>query len=111
MEQELFRLKQEAEEALELVSDAVQLEAFRVKYLGRKGGLLTSVLRQLGRRRQRIDRDSANLPMMSNRSLKFGLRKKKTGCRPPSPDLSPTKLITVCLGDICRSASCTQSPR
>jgi phenylalanyl-tRNA synthetase alpha chain len=38
MEQELLRLKQEAEEALAQVADAVQLEAFRVKYLGRKGG-------------------------------------------------------------------------
>ena len=49
MEQELLRLKQEAEEALRLVSDAIQLEAFRVKYLGRKGGLLTGILRQLGK--------------------------------------------------------------
>jgi phenylalanyl-tRNA synthetase alpha chain len=49
MEQELLRLKQEAEEALAHVADPVQLEAFRVKYLGRKGGLLTGILRQLGK--------------------------------------------------------------
>jgi phenylalanyl-tRNA synthetase alpha chain len=48
MEQELLRLKQEAEEALNHVADSVQLEAFRVKYLGRKGGLLTGIMRQLG---------------------------------------------------------------
>lgn len=49
MEQELLRLKQEAEEALAQVAGADQLEAFRVKYLGRKGGLLTGILRQLGK--------------------------------------------------------------
>jgi phenylalanyl-tRNA synthetase alpha chain len=49
MENELLRLKQEAEEALGQIADPVQLEAFRVKYLGRKGGLLTGVLRQLGK--------------------------------------------------------------
>ena len=49
MEQELLRLKLEAEEALGHVADAVQLEAFRVKYLGRKGGLLTGIMRQLGK--------------------------------------------------------------
>lgn len=48
MENELLRLKQEAEEALGGVQDLAQLEVFRVKYLGRKGGLLTGVLRQLG---------------------------------------------------------------
>ena len=48
MENELLRLKQEAEEALGGVQNPAQLEAFRVKYLGRKGGLLTGVLRQLG---------------------------------------------------------------
>lgn len=49
MEQELLRLKQEAEEVLAQVAGSDQLEAFRVKYLGRKGGLLTGVLRQLGK--------------------------------------------------------------
>ena len=48
MENELLRLKQEAEEALGGVQNPAQLETFRVKYLGRKGGLLTGVLRQLG---------------------------------------------------------------
>lgn len=48
MENELLRLKQEAEEALGGVQNPAQLEIFRVKYLGRKGGLLTGVLRQLG---------------------------------------------------------------
>ena len=49
MERELIRLKQEAEDALGLVTNADQLEAFRVKYLGRKGGLLTGIMRQLGK--------------------------------------------------------------
>lgn len=49
MEQELLRLKQEADEALAHVADAAQLEAFRVKYIGRKGGLLTGIMRQLGK--------------------------------------------------------------
>ncbi|WP_028319497.1 phenylalanine--tRNA ligase subunit alpha [Desulfobulbus elongatus] len=49
MEQELLRLKQEAEEALAQVAGADQLEAFRVRFLGRKGGVLTGVLRQLGK--------------------------------------------------------------
>lgn len=49
MENELLRLKQEAEEVLGKIADPAQLEAFRVKYLGRKGGLLTGVLRQLGK--------------------------------------------------------------
>lgn len=48
MEQELQRLQHEAEEALRQVGDVTQLEAFRVKYLGRKGGLLSSLMRQLG---------------------------------------------------------------
>ncbi len=48
MEQELQRLRQEAEEDLGRVVKIDQLEAFRVKYLGRKGGALTSIMRQLG---------------------------------------------------------------
>jgi phenylalanyl-tRNA synthetase alpha chain len=48
MEQELNRLKLEAEQTLAQVSDSEQLETFRVKYLGRKGGSLTGILRQLG---------------------------------------------------------------
>ncbi|WP_448873434.1 phenylalanine--tRNA ligase subunit alpha [Desulfobulbus propionicus] len=47
MENELLRLKQEAENALDKIQDATQLEAFRIQYLGRKGGLLTGVMRQL----------------------------------------------------------------
>ena len=48
MEQELQKLQQEAEDALQQITETAQLEAFRVKYLGRKGGLLTGVMRQLG---------------------------------------------------------------
>ncbi|MBM9614901.1 phenylalanine--tRNA ligase subunit alpha [Desulfobulbus rhabdoformis] len=47
MESELLRLKQEAGEALDTVKDSAGLEAFRIQYLGRKGGLLTGVMRQL----------------------------------------------------------------
>lgn len=48
MEQELVRLKLEAEQNLTQVTDSEQLEAFRVQYLGRKDGSLTVLLRQLG---------------------------------------------------------------
>lgn len=48
MEQELLRLQQEAASSLTQVDDPAQLETFRVQYLGRKGGLLTGIMRQLG---------------------------------------------------------------
>lgn len=48
MEATLRNLKVEAEEALKTVPGSAELEALRVKFLGRKGGLLTSILRQLG---------------------------------------------------------------
>jgi phenylalanyl-tRNA synthetase alpha chain len=47
MESELLRLQSEAEESLQQITDTTQLEAFRVKYLGRKGGVLTGIMRQL----------------------------------------------------------------
>ncbi len=49
MEQELSRLKDEAVYELAAITNASELEPFRVKYLGRKGGLLTSVMRGLSR--------------------------------------------------------------
>ena len=48
MEATLRNLKAEAEKALKNVAGSAELEALRVKFLGRKGGLLTSILRQLG---------------------------------------------------------------
>lgn len=48
MENELRALHGEALEALDRARDSAALEAFRVAYLGRKGGRLTAVLRQLG---------------------------------------------------------------
>ncbi len=47
MEEELVRLKQEAVEALEKIGKAADLEPFRVRFLGRKGGALTAVMRRL----------------------------------------------------------------
>ena len=47
MENELQRLKAEAEEALHAIADKAHLEEFRVKFLGRKG-LLSSSMKQLG---------------------------------------------------------------
>jgi phenylalanyl-tRNA synthetase alpha chain len=47
MENELQRLKAEAEEALRAIADKAHLEEFRVKFLGRKG-LLSSTMKQLG---------------------------------------------------------------
>jgi len=48
MENELQRLKAEAEEALHGISNKADLEEFRVKFLGRKG-LLSSTMKQLGK--------------------------------------------------------------
>ncbi len=47
MEQELTRLREEALSALAEISDTSNLEPFRVQYLGRKGGALTTVMRKL----------------------------------------------------------------
>jgi len=47
MEQDLLRLKEEAVQALRKISAAADLEPFRVKYLGRKGGALTAIMRRL----------------------------------------------------------------
>ena len=48
MENELQRLKAEAEEALHAISGKADLEEFRVKFLGRKG-LFSSTMKQLGK--------------------------------------------------------------
>ncbi len=48
MEEQLQRLKAEAEEALHAIGDKADLEEFRVKFLGRKG-LLSSTMKQLGK--------------------------------------------------------------
>lgn len=47
MEQELQRLKTEAQKALSVLNESSQLEEFRIKYLGRKG-LFSAIMRQLG---------------------------------------------------------------
>jgi len=47
MEQELSRLREEALKALESISSQAELEPFRVRYLGRKGGALTTIMRRL----------------------------------------------------------------
>jgi len=47
MENELQRLKAEAEKALQNITDKANLEEFRVTFLGRKG-LLSSTMKQLG---------------------------------------------------------------
>ncbi|RUM37031.1 MAG: phenylalanine--tRNA ligase subunit alpha [Desulfobulbus sp.] len=47
MENELQRLKKEAEEALHAISERAHLEEFRVKFLGRKG-LFSRTMKQLG---------------------------------------------------------------
>ncbi|MBW2328420.1 MAG: phenylalanine--tRNA ligase subunit alpha [Deltaproteobacteria bacterium] len=48
MEEQLQRLKAEAEEALHASGNKADLEEFRVKFLGRKG-LLSSTMKQLGK--------------------------------------------------------------
>ncbi|NOQ45758.1 MAG: phenylalanine--tRNA ligase subunit alpha [Desulfobulbaceae bacterium] len=48
MESELQQLKSEAESSLREITGAAELEPFRVKYLGRKAGVLSTVMRQLG---------------------------------------------------------------
>ncbi len=47
MEQELTRLREEALSALAEISDSAELEPFRVRFLGRKGGTLTTIMRRL----------------------------------------------------------------
>ena len=48
METQLRALQQEAIQALKQIDTVAELEAFRVAYLGRKGGKITGMLRQLG---------------------------------------------------------------
>ena len=47
MEQELQSLQKQAIQELSDISEAVQLEEYRIKFLGRKG-LFTTIMRQLG---------------------------------------------------------------
>ncbi|MCF6185880.1 MAG: phenylalanine--tRNA ligase subunit alpha [Desulfobulbaceae bacterium] len=47
MKEELSRLKSEAIESLQRISQASELEPFRVRFLGRKGGSLTGIMRRL----------------------------------------------------------------
>ncbi len=47
MKEELSRLKAEAVESLQRISQASELEPFRVQFLGRKGGSLSGVMRRL----------------------------------------------------------------
>ena len=62
MEEELLRLRGEAEAALAACADHDALEVFRIKYLGKKG-LLTSILRGLG---QVPAEDKPRLGQMAN---------------------------------------------
>ncbi|PIE56834.1 MAG: phenylalanine--tRNA ligase subunit alpha [Desulfobulbus propionicus] len=48
MEQALSELKEQALTALATIATAKELEAFRVRYLGRKGGYITALMRELG---------------------------------------------------------------
>ena len=48
MELAFSELKLEAETELDTVSDQAALETFRVKYLGRKGGRISNLMRQVG---------------------------------------------------------------
>lgn len=48
MKQQLENIKAEALEAISSVQDKAELEALRVKYLGKKGGL-TAILKQMGK--------------------------------------------------------------
>ncbi|PIE59012.1 MAG: phenylalanine--tRNA ligase subunit alpha [Desulfobulbus propionicus] len=47
MESELQQLKQEAENALQEVTTTEALEAFRIRYLGRKGGLVSGIMNRI----------------------------------------------------------------
>jgi phenylalanyl-tRNA synthetase alpha chain len=68
MENELQRLKEEAEEALHAISEIAHLEEFRVKFLGRKG-LFSATMRQLG---QVAKEDRPKLGQLAN-SIKKGV--------------------------------------
>jgi phenylalanyl-tRNA synthetase alpha chain len=71
MENELQRLKAEAEEALRAVSEKAGLEEFRVKFLGRKG-LFSSTMKQLG---QVAKEDRPRLGQLAN-SIKKGIEER-----------------------------------
>ncbi|WP_028580652.1 phenylalanine--tRNA ligase subunit alpha [Desulfogranum japonicum] len=47
MESELQQLKEQAEEALQNINNDQELESFRIQYLGRKGGVITGLMRRL----------------------------------------------------------------
>lgn len=68
MENELQRLKAEAEKALQAVKEKGQLEEFRVQFLGRKG-LLSSTMKQLG---QVAKEDRPRLGQLAN-TIKKGV--------------------------------------
>ena len=48
MKEQLEAIRQEAEAALQTCTDAKQLDAIRVQYLGKKGAL-TAILKQMGK--------------------------------------------------------------
>ncbi len=116
MEQALEQLHQEARGALEHVSDKDELEAFRIKYLGRNG-LIGSLMRQLvsvaasdrprlGKRANEVKKDLETRFLDKQQSISASARPVSSGI----PDLSlagrtpvPGKLhpITQIMGEVC----------
>ena len=95
MEQELNRLKLEAEQTLAQITNGEQLEAFRVKYLGRKGGSLTGILRQLG---SVSPEDRPRLGQLAN-EVKQGIEAKFDEKKLPPRDAFYSSLMKECTSD------------
>ncbi len=100
MEQELEQVRSEAVAALDTVTDADQLEAFRVAYLGRNG-LLGSLMRQLG---SVSEADRPRLGKLANtvkNEVEQRFKQKQqtlattSGSIPDAPDLSLPGRCTV----------------
>jgi phenylalanyl-tRNA synthetase alpha chain len=84
---EFRKIGQDALDALQQVSDADQLEEFRIKYLGRKG-LVTGMLSQIGKLPPDQKREGGQLANTTKKQVtaafdelkgKFGAGSKKTG--------------------------------
>ncbi|MDF1613671.1 phenylalanine--tRNA ligase subunit alpha [Desulfurivibrio dismutans] len=90
MEEELQRLRAEAEAKLAQITDPEELEPFRVEYLGRKGRF-TALMRSLG---QAPAEDRPRLGKLANESrtvleAAFNVRRDELAAAAPSPAQRP----------------------
>lgn len=96
MEQELIRLQEEAAQSLAAIRQADELEAFRVKYLGRKG-LLTGSMRKLG---QAPSEDRPRLGQLANKirkDLEEGFEGRRAELAREKEAVAPSKHLDLTL--------------